>query len=89
MSHTIPPAAPEKTKKTWAAPYVGRLDAVMTQTGNGATVERFCVQHQSSSQCPGGGPPYPMAYAQNTGNWQAGCPGFVMGNNTAGKCLHS
>jgi hypothetical protein len=70
------------------APYCGRLGTEMTATGAGHTVERFCVRHYSSSQCPGGGPPYPQAYARNTGNWETGgCPDFVPGNNTAGKCV--
>lgn len=74
-------------RKPWVTPFCGRLGTEMTATGAGATVERYCVQNASSSQCPGGGPPYPQAYAQNTGNWTAGCPGFVNGNNTAGKCM--
>lgn len=86
MTSTPRSGAPT-AKKIWQTPYVGRLGAEMTRTGNGAVVERFCVQNQSSSQCPGGGPPYPQVYAQNTGNWVAGCPGFVQGNNTAGKCV--
>ncbi len=80
-------ASGSAARKTWETPYCGRLGIEMTATNSGMTVERYCVQNQSSSQCPGGGPPYPMAYAQNTGNWQAGCPGFVMGNNTANKCM--
>lgn len=74
-------------KKPWQSPRCGRLGMAMTETGSGNTVERFCVQNASSSQCPGGGPPYPQAYSQNTGNHSPGCPGFVMGNNTASKCM--
>jgi hypothetical protein len=73
-------------RKSWQPPEYARLGVALTATGAGNIVERYCVQAGSSSQCPGGGPPYPQVYAQNTAHWSAGCGEFVRGNNTAQKC---